>query len=220
MGGASSIAADVHSSKSDNKFSNDQAFLGVVIPRESHSGSPTNISYSILADCDKKRIPENSLSSLIREGVQNILSEAILSVNNKITRKESFTSTRPSTVESTPSCKSEVTERFMDSVYINAWLDKSFADSLFHDLAQIGEKSRPKDTSQATKVRSKYPLWAKYYGLSRKKDGARALDRWGSYHESWMRVEEPPACLKKCAQKLRESFHLSDDSVNSMVVNY
>ena len=78
-------------------------------------------------------------------------------------------------------------EVFMDSTYIPSWLSGDEADILFHHLREIGESSRPKkNIDNAT---TKYPLWSIYYGFRRNKDGARALDRWGSYHESWLRVE-------------------------------
>lgn len=111
-------------------------------------------------------------------------------------------------------------EVFMDSVYIKNWLNEEEATVLFNQLTEIGRDIRPSDTAEAAKKRAKYPLWTKTYGYRRVKDGARALDRWGSYHESWVRVEEPPAPLKRCAERLRKRFNLTDDDVNSMVVNY
>lgn len=111
-------------------------------------------------------------------------------------------------------------EYFMDSVYIKSWLGEHEASELFNQLSEIGRDIRPSDTAEAAKKRAKYPLWTKTYGYKRIKDGARALDRWGSYHESWVRVEEPPTPLKRCAERLRKRFNLTNDDVNSMVVNY
>jgi len=111
-------------------------------------------------------------------------------------------------------------EEYMDSTYIKEWLPKSDADEIYNHLKIVGEKIRPADIAAAAAKRSKYPLWTKYYGLQRNLDKARALDRWGSYHESWVRVEEPPDVLKKYASRLRKQFNLNDDCINSMVVNY
>eukprot|EP01038_Epipyxis_sp_PR26KG_P006482 gene6482-8915_t len=113
-----------------------------------------------------------------------------------------------------------VEERFSDSIYIKSFLSQVEADNLYQVLSVIGEKNRPKNTKEASKAKPKYPLWSKYYGIKRKLDGARALDRWGSYHESWTRVEEPPEELHEISTKLRKYFNASDDSVNSIVVNY
>jgi len=107
---------------------------------------------------------------------------------------------------------------FMDSFYFKQWLNKSEADELFEHLKKIGENNRPKIDPNQNEL--KYPLWSIYYGYKRKLDGARALDRWGSYHESWTRVLEPTDMIKKYCDKLRKDFNLSDDSVNSIVVNY
>lgn len=66
----------------------------------------------------------------------------------------------------------------------------------------------------------RYPLWSSYYGSKRPLDGALALDRWGSNHESWLRTEEPPLVLEKICEKLRKEFNMTDDCMNSMLVNY
>eukprot|EP01035_Chromulina_nebulosa_P000632 gene632-883_t len=107
---------------------------------------------------------------------------------------------------------------FMDSRYNRCWLKKTAADALLDELTEIGNSIRPKNIAEAAAKRSKYPLWTKYYGLKRSSDGARALDRWGSYHESWVRVEEPCDRLKQVAEMIKKTFNLSN--VNSMVVNY
>jgi hypothetical protein len=78
-------------------------------------------------------------------------------------------------------------EVFMDSQYIHSWLSENEANNLFHHLREIGERSRPKTSIDNSTT--KYPLWSIYYGFKRSRDGARALDRWGSYHESWLRIE-------------------------------
>lgn len=109
------------------------------------------------------------------------------------------------------------TENYLDSVFIRGFLTTNEADALFRDLRLIGEQKRPK-----THVENpKYPLWALYYGLKRARDGALALDRWGSYHESWTRVEEAPSCIERIAEKLRKVMGVpSNEIINSMVVNY
>ena len=108
-------------------------------------------------------------------------------------------------------------EYFMDSVYVRGFLSTYEADSLFQSLRRIGEQKRPRTDV----INPKYPLWALYYGMKREKDGALALDRWGSYHESWVRVEEAPECLQAVAEKVRCRLGLpTNEIVNSMVVNY
>jgi hypothetical protein len=79
-------------------------------------------------------------------------------------------------------------EVFMDSFYQSSWLSIKEANDILHELRSIGELKRPKTSV----VNPKYPLWALYYGLRREKDRALALDRWGSYHESWTRIEDAP----------------------------
>ncbi|KAJ1409271.1 hypothetical protein B484DRAFT_403243 [Ochromonadaceae sp. CCMP2298] len=109
---------------------------------------------------------------------------------------------------------------FMDSVFIKKFLSTRECQGLFDCLAVLGEKNRPSALADAAKVHNKYPLWTKYYGCRRNKDGARALDRWGSNHESWMRVEEPPTELQEICGKLRRHFGLQAEAANSIVVNY
>lgn len=109
-------------------------------------------------------------------------------------------------------------EKFEDSKYVKHWLDENEANTLFEQLKIEGEKHRPKEV--IAKVNKKYPVWSLYYGFKREIDQGRALDRWGSYHESWIRVYEPIDLLAKVCEKLRESFQLSNEEVNSIVVNY
>lgn len=89
-------------------------------------------------------------------------------------------------------------------------------------LTEIGEKQRSHAVLSSGKVqpKSKYPLWAKYYGYRRQLDGARALDRWGSNYESWIRVAEPPEILAGVCKKLKKQFNLPAEALNSIVVNY
>jgi len=110
--------------------------------------------------------------------------------------------------------------KFMDSTYIEGWLSKKEATHLYDYLKQIGDRQRPAAIAAASKQKSKYPLWTTYYGVARQLDGAKALDRWGSNYEGWNRVEDPPEILHQCCALLKKSFKLSDDAVNSMVVNY
>lgn len=160
---------------------------------------------------------------IISEQVKSLVSNVVKSMSPPTTRR---LSTKPNseTSLSIPSVEqSSHCETFMDSTYLHNWLSQEEADELFACLAVIGEAQRPKDTSIANKMHSKYPLWTKYYGLARSEDGARALDRWGSYHESWTRVSEPPAVLARCADRIRQTFNLPSNTsefVNSMVVNY
>jgi hypothetical protein len=111
-------------------------------------------------------------------------------------------------------------ERFLDSMYFPKWLPAEQADELFTYLAKIGELNRPSHIENECKIKSKYPLWSKYYSFRRSLDGAMALDRWGSYHEGWIRTEEPPELLQHVASCLRKEFRISDDSINSILVNY
>lgn len=113
------------------------------------------------------------------------------------------------------------TEIFMDSVFVMDWLNtRELRMSLFDELAIIGLKNKPTNISTASKEKTKYPLWTKYYGLPRSIDGSYPLDRWGSYHEGWIRVEDPPNCIKLLRQKLINDLNLPEESVNSIVVNY
>lgn len=109
-------------------------------------------------------------------------------------------------------------QHYMDSIYVKGWLGVKEATKLFHVLREMGEHQRPK--TSVNQNDTKYPLWTLYYGLRRSKDGAMALDRWGSYHESWTRVEEPCELLKETALKLGRELGLQDEALNSFVVNY
>ena len=42
----------------------------------------------------------------------------------------------------------------------------------------------------------------------------------GSYHESWLRVQEPSQEIAACCEKIRKHYHLEATDVNSVVVNY
>lgn len=110
------------------------------------------------------------------------------------------------------------TEYFEDCTYDHEWICKDDADKLFCHLMEIGKETR--NVSKSGQGTMKYPLWTLYYGLERRKDGALALDRWGSYHESWYRVQKPTEKLVEIAQKVRRYFDLPDEAVNSIVVNY
>ena len=112
-------------------------------------------------------------------------------------------------------------ETILDSIYLKSWLSKDEADVLFEHLVEIGLPLKEKmDQMQAKGVDIKYPLTTITYGSKRKLDGALALDRWGSYHESWCRVEEPSDCMNKVAKKMRDYLGLPEYALNSMVVNY
>ncbi len=110
-------------------------------------------------------------------------------------------------------------EEFEDSTYHSQWLPSKEADELFAHLKEVGEKQRPR-TDNGEPSSMKYPLWTLYYGTRRAKDNAIALDRWGSYHESWIRVEEPSEPVAAVCEKLRKFFKLPSSDVNSIVVNY
>jgi alkylated DNA repair dioxygenase AlkB len=191
--------------------------------------APSNIGDESFADV----VPQASnhrLAVVTSKPTQKIIHDQIRSLTDSVVKNMPLSShrrlsTKPNSETSLsipPILPSKQCETFMDSTYIQSWLSNEEADQLFHCLAAIGEAQRPKDTSIANRLHSKYPLWTKYYGLARKKDGARALDRWGSYHESWTRVSEPPAALAQCAERIRQHFNLPPEAkfVNSMVVNY
>ena len=147
----------------------------------------------------KNKILRMNRASMISKAISHILDDAVRHLSKE---------------------QAKNVEEFHDSVYIKQWLTQSEADLIFQELAEVGIKMRPKDTAEAVKAKAKYPLWSKYYGFKRRLDGALALDRWGSYHESWMRVEEPPPRLAECCSRLRSRFRLSDNDVNSMLVNF
>eukprot|EP01039_Chlorochromonas_danica_P009007 gene9007-9941_t len=109
-------------------------------------------------------------------------------------------------------------ERLSDSTFLPNWLSKAEADALYQHFSLLAVRAQP--TSQSLAARSKYPMWCRYYGLPRPLDQALALDRWGSYHESWLRVEEPPEILLATAAKLRATLGLSDGEINSFLVNF
>jgi hypothetical protein len=73
---------------------------------------------------------------------------------------------------------------------------------------------------QANNKHVKYPLSTLTYGVKRAVDGALALDRWGSYHESWSRVLEPTDEISKLSEIVRAYFLLPSYALNSVVVNY
>ena len=143
-------------------------------------------------------------------------------VGNENTSTSSLASTQHTYIahDNRENTLGESSEKFMDSVLIRGWLTKEESLTLFEHLKDVGEKHNHPRTDKRKPSFVRYPLWSLYYGFRRKKDGARALDRWGSYHESWCRVMEPTDILAKYCAKLRRDFHLSDESVNSVVVNY
>lgn len=109
-------------------------------------------------------------------------------------------------------------ERLSDSTFLPNWLSKAEADALYQHFSLLAARARP--TSHSLAARSKYPMWCRYYGLPRPLDQALALDRWGSYHESWLRVEEPPEILLATAAKLSTTFGLAEGEINSFLVNF
>lgn len=191
---------------SENRANSDDSFQGVLPSSRSQR-------QRVMENTSLRRNISHQVNTLLVHGVQQHLNQQ----SPGTPPSSGSTAVVPATEERSDECKVEM---FMDSLYISNWMNKGDADALYDCLAQIGEKHRPKDITIANLQRSKYPLWTKYYGLRRQRDGARALDRWGSYHESWIRVEEPPALLAEIAAKLRSHFHLQDEAVNSMVVNY
>jgi len=140
------------------------------------------------------------------------------------TSSSSRTTSRPSTGTSSlihgGETYSVVVEDFGDSFYAKNWLSREEADALFAELAAIGEPNRPSELSAVSSASKKYPLWTETFGLKREKDNCRALDRWGSYHESWLRVKEPPTQLSKVCDMMRSRLNLPTYAVNSIVVNY
>mmetsp|Transcript_9932 Transcript_9932/g.10036 ORF Transcript_9932/g.10036 Transcript_9932/m.10036 type:complete len:441 (+) Transcript_9932:206-1528(+) len=112
----------------------------------------------------------------------------------------------------------ETAETILDSKYYKEWLPQEECHDLIEHLISYGkEKISQFSNKNLTK---KYPLLSCYFGERRPIDGARALDRWGSDYESWLRVEEPTNNIKSCCNRIRNYFNLSNESVNSIVVNY
>jgi len=108
-------------------------------------------------------------------------------------------------------------EIFVDSVYYKKWLSPNESDALYQKLLNAGLRLR--DQLNASKS-MKYPLSTITYGYKRRLDGALALDRWGSYHESWCKVEEPSEAIQFLCDKIRIFFQLRNEQANSIVVNY
>jgi alkylated DNA repair dioxygenase AlkB len=186
-----------------------EGFVGIV-PKSSNSAS-RKTRHAVVNSLPTKKIISVQIETLVDSVVKGMSS---------FTPRRLSTKPNSETSLSIPSVETlKHTEAFMDSFYIQNYLSQEEADELFECLAIIGEAQRPKDTSIANKMHSKYPLWTKYYGLARSLDGARALDRWGSYHESWTRVSEPPTALARVAERLRKTSS-TQEVINSMVVNY
>lgn len=110
---------------------------------------------------------------------------------------------------------------FMDSTYTREWLSKNESDIVYDYFKSLGQTLREQIVKfQASSADIKYPLSTITYGARRGLDGALALDRWGSFHESWCKVEEPTDLVVNLANKLRERFSLPEHALNSVVVNY
>lgn len=185
-----------------------------VVPQPSQSVS-RKLRHAVVNSLPAKKLISDQIETLVTSVVNSMPASTPCRLSTKPNSETSLLI--PSILPSKQS------ETFMDSTYIQNWLSQEEAEKLFQCLAIIGEAQRPKNVSIANKMHSKYPLWTKYYGLARSIDGARALDRWGSYHESWTRVSEPPELLAHCANRIRETFQLpgkNSEFVNSMVVNY
>jgi hypothetical protein len=111
-------------------------------------------------------------------------------------------------------------EYFDDSVYAPNWLSKLESDLLFGEICQIGlQESRKRAAVQDWK-KTKYPMWTMTYGLQRDLDGAYALDRWGSYHENWCKLQRAPKSLENICKRINRDFEDENGVVNSMVVNF
>jgi hypothetical protein len=108
--------------------------------------------------------------------------------------------------------ENEIQSKFMDSAFFKKWLNNSEADELFQHLNELGKLERERSNILSNRVSTKYPLWTTYYGFRRNKDGARALDKWGSYHESWIRVLEPSKGLETICEKIRKHFSLRSEA--------
>ena len=161
------------------------------------------------------QVNDNDLADRLEDAFGTVVSKSDeVRKSNLVTAQTAPTSSSTTSLSSSSSSNCDC---FMDSQLRRQWLSSREADELLQHLVQVGERHNHKRDNGSNK---KYPLWSLYYGFARKKDGARALDRWGSYHESWMRVMEPTDVLQKYCKKLRKDFNLSDDSVNSIVVNY
>ena len=110
---------------------------------------------------------------------------------------------------------------FMDSSFHKNWLPSVEADRVFNHLYEEGKHMHVKmKEMQANNDNVKYPLSTLTYGVKRVIDGALALDRWGSYHESWCRVQEPTEEILKLCDSVRTYFRLPSNALNSVVVNY
>lgn len=208
MGSASSVGAEATEQGHHHPAKTRTSFLGILPTASTDEKSKSNGSNGKSAS----NAPKNSMRL-------STASKRIASKNCIDEEKSMYCSVRAPAMK-----KSEVKmpkkEKFQDSLFWKGWYSTDNTDELYVELKKIGEKNQPKNTADAVKNKTKYPLWSKYYGYARKKDNARALDRWGSYHESWVRVDEPPEILRKCCEKLRKDFNLSENGVNSILVNY
>jgi hypothetical protein len=165
---------------------------------------------------DKKSLNDEELLSYLQTQIQNL--------GNDFGTK--FEDIRPpsTTCESVERCievpEHAGKEQFMDSTFERRWLINEDADNLFDHLFSLGKEMHEKMIQMQATTDIKYPLSTITFGSRRALDGARALDRWGSYHESWCRVEEPTDVILKLILKARNYFSLSEHALNSVVVNY
>jgi len=172
---------------------------------------------------EAKGSSEGDLADMLEDAMENIFGDVQLESPKKMSiqkDKNNFVQSGVSfsnQVAVVHSNTSNTIENFMDSTYIGQWLSQDDADELFHHLRDIGERDRPQTS---VKGDLKYPLWSLYYGFKREIDNARALDRWGSHHESWIRVLEPTDLIAKYCLRIRDDFKLPHYAVNSIVVNY
>lgn len=163
---------------------------------------------------DKESLITNQVIKSPRPPTASIIINSILSpvaafaVSGQMTIEDSYQSTSKNTA-------------FMDSSYHQNWLSKQDADKIFNHLYEEGKHMHAQMKSMQVKNPNiKYPLSTLTYGAKRILDGALALDRWGSYHESWCRVMEPTDEISKLCDTMRTYFHLPSYALNSVVVNY
>jgi hypothetical protein len=126
--------------------------------------------------------------------------------------------TAPNDIDKTTKLKIHK-EKFQDSEYVKMWLPKIDADAILGWVCQMAlQKSRGRQATVDWKE-NKYPLSALSYGAPRY-DGLLALDRWGSYHESWCKVERMPLELMRICDMIKSDYKLDSRGVNSVYVNF
>lgn len=169
----------------------------------SSSGSPC--PYSVLASYRDMKSPRPPTASI--KSPPDLSPVAAFAVSGRMTVEASKEAISKASV-------------FMDSSYHESWLPAVDADRIFDYLYEEGKHMRTQMKAMQATTDVKYPLSTLTYGAKRAVDGALALDRWGSYHESWCRVQEPTEEISKLCDTVRAQFQLPPEALNSVVVNF